>query len=103
MFNTPGGRPLTSHTVGDKSILSGGGADFFEATEPLPTGVSDVVMVATATSFQPFLSDDKSMVYSELVSMPLEISKDPKNLVTLKNLSSFCNEGALFNFPTVLS
>jgi hypothetical protein len=81
MFDVPGATPLVSHDLSDKSSPSGGGFDSFVTRDPIPTGISDVVVVATASSFQPFLSTDKSMVYSELTTTPFEVIKDSKSLI----------------------
>jgi hypothetical protein len=83
MFNTFSGIPLIAHDPGDKSAVSGGGADYGETNAPIPTKMSDVAVIATALSFQPFLSADKSMVYTELATTPYEILKDRNNLLVL--------------------
>jgi hypothetical protein len=76
MFNTPSGVALVSHNPGDKSTVGNSGADFFDTRNPIPTQMSDAVVVATAVSFQPFLSADGTMVYAELTATPFEVLKD---------------------------
>lgn len=99
MFNTPFGVPLVSHDPGDKSVVGSGGADFFETRNPIPTQMSDAVVVATAVSFQPFLSVDRSMVYSELATTPFEVLKDKTNSLVPGSSFIALQQGGTLQLP----
>lgn len=80
-FDDPSGRPLVPHDPKVMPLFGSGGADHWETRDPIPTDRSDVVVVATAQSFQPYISADNSTVYSELTAAPDEVLKDKRNVI----------------------
>ena len=94
-FDVPGSTPLVAHDLMDYSHPSGGGADFYVTRDPLPTGISDVVAVVQVSSTQPFVSSDKSMVYSELYGTVLKPVVDKKNLLSSSSVVILQRGGTL--------
>ena len=99
MFNTRGAQPLRPHYVGDKSAPSGGGFDFAVTRGPVPIQTSDLVVIGMVSNFQPFLSTDKSMVYSELSLSPTDVLKDNTHLVTPSVPITILQRGGTLRLP----
>jgi hypothetical protein len=98
-YNNPASGPLVPHDPGSRPLSGTGGADFQDTFEPVPSKMSDVVVVATALSFQPFLSADSSTVYTELAATPHEILKDKKALLVPQETFTILQRGGTLALP----
>lgn len=101
LFNMPNSVPLVTPDLGHRLGWQGGGAfDYCPPnTNPLPTQLSDAVVVATSLSFQPFLSNDKSSIYSELTTVPSEIVKDNTNSLAADTPLIILQRGGTLQLP----
>jgi hypothetical protein len=55
---------------------------YYTKTDPLPSSLSDVVVLGTVASFQPYFSNDKTAIYTELQVHVERVLKDKPAVVT---------------------
>jgi hypothetical protein len=86
---SPGGRPPNDNTAFIDSM----------GVDPFPKSRSDLIAIGNVTATQPFLSFDKSSVYSELIFVPSKILVDKTGLTQSNHQVQILQRGGTLQLP----